>query len=478
MRLSELLLVVCLLLLPEIHAVEETPSIGFFGAAQCFGGSCHLLNTGTQLILMDCGSFMDDEPIQKNNTFPFNPKLVDFVTLSHAHLDHCGRLPALFHNGFTGKILCAKPTAELTDIMLNVQQGIHAKQTGPQDYSDDDVKAAVAHMTELDYNVTFPYLNTPGITFFPAEHILGSAMIQIEFETLGQRKKLLFTGDFGNNTNGIMQPKTKPTETDYLIIESTYGGTVRENSAQELAAFYQMLAKATYDNGVVIIPSYVLARSQSVLAYIYEGIESGKIPEQLNVYVDSPSAARITRIYGRYSDHLLKPFQGSPLGTQSPFSFKSLFLQGEFRAIQRPAVIICPSADASTGKVVTYLKRYISEPDTRICFVSSYHPEGSLSGKISQKPEQVDIEGVRYPMRASVFQFGSFSAHGDQKQIMEWLKNFSFIRSVFIVHGDMGNMQNLADLIRTTFHWNVIIPELNQTCNLETGKPMDVKLNQ
>ncbi len=469
------LLICCLLSLPGIHAFEETPSIGFFGAARCFGGSCHLLNTGTQLILMDCGSFMDDEPTQKSNGFPFNPRSVDLVTLSHAHLDHCGRLPALFHHGFTGKVLCARPTAELTEIMLRVQQGIHAEHAGFPGYSDDDLKAAVASLTELDYQTIIPYLNTPGITFFPAEHILGSAMTLIEFDTQGHRKKLLFTGDFGNNTNGIMQPKSTLTETDYLVIESTYGGKIRENGSQELDAFYQMLAAAALDNGVVIIPSYVLARTQSVLAYIYKGIESGRIPAQLNVYVDSPTASRITRIYAKYPEHLLKPFQGTPLGTQSPFSFQSLFLLGSFREIQRPAVVICPSADASTGKVVTYLKRYISEPDTRICFVSSYHPEGSLSGIIRQKPDQIDIDGTRYPMRASVFEFGSFSAHGDQKQIMDWLKNFSFIRTVFIVHGDMADMQSLADRIKQTFHWNVIIPEPDKTYDLESGKSLALK---
>ncbi len=466
------LLICCLLSLPGTHAFEETPSIGFFGAARCFGGSCHLLNTGTQLILMDCGSFMDDEPTRRSNGFPFNPRSVDLVTLSHAHLDHCGRLPALFHHGFTGKVLCAAPTASLTDIMLRIQQGIHAEHAGSPDYSDEDVKAAVAALTEVDYHAPVPFLNTTGITFFPAEHILGSAMTLIEFETQGHRKKLLFTGDFGNNTNGIMQQKSILNETDYLVIESTYGGKIRENSVQELDAFYQMLSDAALDNGVVIIPSYVLARTQSVLAYIYKGIETGRIPAQLNVYVDSPTASRITRIYAQFPKHLLKPFQGSPLGTQSPFSFKSLFLQGDFRDIQRPAVVICPSADASAGKVVAYLKRFISEPETRICFVSSYHPEGSLSGIIRQKPDQIDIEGIRYPMRASVFEFGSFSAHGDQKQIMDWLKNFSFIRSVFIVHGDVGNMQSLADRIKETFHWNVIIPEPETTCDLETGKPL------
>lgn len=448
------------------------PTLSFYGAAEEITGSCHLLDTGSEKILLDCGSFMEKEYLYRNNFFPFNPASISVVTLSHSHIDHNGRLPLLFRKGYRGPVLCAPPTRELSKIMLKIQMMIARGESRFLPYNRSDIDIAIANFHELNPKERYRLPSGTEIELFSAQHILGSSMTRVTFGPPGKKKSLLFTGDFGNEGNSILKKKTIFTDIDYLVIESTYGGKVRSKNQykKERQKLYNILRETVDDGGVTLVPSFVLARTQKILGIVYVGMIKGIIPSSLNVYVDSPSASSITKLYAKYSDQLAKPYQGGQFGNYSPFTFRNLHLYKTFDEIETPALIIAPSADATKGKIVKYLKRYIERPDTKICFVSSYVVPGSIGEQIVKGKKQIELDSEKYDLRAKVYIFGSFSGHGDQKQILAWLKHFKKIKHVFVVHGTYRGTYKMADAIRKTYGWNVTVPHLDKTYILETGK--------
>ncbi|MFC1853122.1 MBL fold metallo-hydrolase RNA specificity domain-containing protein [candidate division CSSED10-310 bacterium] len=461
---------------------NRSATIGFYGAAGSIGGSCHLLDTGTEKILLDCGAYMERDLLYRNNSFPFLPSRVHYVALSHAHIDHAGRLPVLINKGFWGTILCAPPSKEIANIMLNIQHLIHRGENRYVSYSRYDIKSAVSKMREVEFGQAYTLSGGSEIRFFPAQHILGASMIHVTFGPPDQRKTLLFTGDFGNEGNSILSQRPYFEEVDYLIIESTYGGKNHGDYQEERQKFYRILRQTADDGGITIIPSFVLARTQKVLGILYQGMMSGMVNRDLNVYVDSPSASKITRLYAEHPEQLAPELQGGMLLDNSPFTFRGLHLHKTFKEIKMPAVVIAPSADASSGKIISYLKRYIERSDTRICFVSSYQAPGTVGEKIAEGAKEVMIDGEHFSINAKVYELGTFSGHGDQKQIFKWLKGFKRIDHVYVVHGVPPRSQKLAQNIRQHFKLPVTVAKYKKTYRLSDAKivqsletPQDMK---
>lgn len=454
---------------PQARAADEAV-ISFYGAARCMTGSCHLLDTGLEKILLDCGSFMEPRLLKRNDAIPFDAGDVDITVLSHAHMDHSGRLPLLFAGGYRGAVICAPPTRALTDIMLNVQMIIAENEPGSVQYSRYDLEQTMSNFMEIDYKEPYKMLSGTCIRLYPAQHILGSAMAKIEFGPSRDRKSLIYTGDFGNAYNTILDWKTHFTSADYLVIESTYGGKSHGQYEEQRETLYKIMRDTVYDGGITVIPSFVLARTQKILGYIYLGIRQGKIPDMINIYVDSPSASRITRIYADNTDKLRNPFRSKPVSRRSAFHSDRLHLYRTFRQIKRPAVVIVPTADATAGKVLDYLRKYIGNSDTRICFVSSYQEPGSLGEKLIEGVRRIEIDGERYSVRAKIYELGAFYGHGDQDQILDWLKSFKRLKRVFIVHGQPDGMRRLKSAIEERFSFPAVIPELDETYVLSTGQ--------
>ncbi|MBN2053486.1 MBL fold metallo-hydrolase [bacterium] len=444
----------------------QSPSLATHGAAGCISGSCHLLDTGAERILLDCGSFMDKEFLARNKSFPFSPATIDAVVVSHAHLDHCGRLPLLFANGYHGPVICAAPGRELIGIMLEVQHGILAGDRDSPLGSLRGYEPAARNMIELEYGVEYP-VGSAGVTLLPAEHILGSAMIQVEYGPRTARRRLLFTGDFGNTGSTILLPKARVREVDTLVIESTYGNKDHGDHAAGQKQFYSILSDTVRDAGVTILPSFVLARTQKILGFLYQGMVSGQVPRDLNVYVASPTASTITEIYARHESHLAPAFRLGTIGDASPFAFNTLHFYQSFTTIKRPAVIIAPTADLAAGIARSFVARHIEDEDTRICFVSSYQTPGSLGEALVNGAREVEIDGRRYQVRARVYELGIFSGHGDRGQIVSWLEGFARIGQIIIVHGFPESSRGLAEAIAARFKWPVTIAKLDEVYSLD-----------
>lgn len=458
------------LFLSHISLAQKEPTLSFFGATGTIGGSCHLLDTGSDRILLDCGAYMSPKYLGRNLWFPFDAASVDIAAISHAHTDHCGRLPLLVNRGFQGSILVTKPTEKLVKIMLDIQHMILKSEHRSAGYFDFDIDTVSTRLIGMDYGEIFTLPGGSEIIHYPAQHILGSSMVMVRFGPPENRKKLLFTGDFGNADFSILQERAVFDHLDYLIIESTYGHKIRSSAKDQIAVFQQLL-KETYDQrGVMIIPSFVLARTQKIVAYIYSAMASGVVNPALNVYIHSPSASTITQLYASYPEMLSDEIKEGISRGSSPFAFRSLYLKDEFSEIQKPAVVIAPSADVTSGQVLNHIKKNVEEPTTKIVFVSSYQSPGSLGEKLADGAKEINIDGKDYKVRAKVYELGGFSGHGDQGQILDWLVNFDKIGQVFIVHGRIESSIALSDVITEKFGWKTTVPEFKDVYNLNTGK--------
>jgi metallo-beta-lactamase family protein len=451
-RRALLLLLLALLSLPVARTLGEArePAIEFHGAAGELSGSLHLLDTGTARILLDCGVFMDGKrDAERNRELPAAAPKADALVLSHAHLDHSGRIPLLFEKGFHGPVYCARPTRELTGIMLELQAWLRG-------WSGRWIPTALDRFVELPYGAPRALPGAAELVLHPAEHILGAAMVEIRFGPPDRRRVLLYTGDFGNAENAIVLPKGAPPAADYLVVESTYGDRTRAEGV-DLERFYALLRETVRDNGVTIVPSFVLARTQKVLALIHRGMEQGRAPRSLNVYVDSLTATRITRIYARHQELLRPELRGSP-ARSGPFTFSRLRYYRTFTEIRRPAVVIAPTADGAAARARHYIERYIGDPTARICFVSSYQAPGTIGDLLTKGARQVRIGGRRREVRAKIYELAGFSGHGDRRQLLEWMKGLSRVQRVFVVHGEPEASRSLAAEIERRFGWPVTVP--------------------
>ncbi len=429
-----------------------------------------MVDTGTEKILLDCGTFMEKELERRNSWFPFDPSTITAVALTHAHMDHVGRIPLLFKKGFSGTVICARPTKELSHIMLDIQLDMAGDLGHSVSYTSADLQRSLSSMYEFNYGDPFRLSSGTEIELMSAAHILGSSMILVRFGQGEQRRTLLFTGDLQNAGNAILKPRNRFPEIDYLVIESTYGAKVRTTYDAEREQFFQLLRETAEDGGVMLIPAYVLARTQKMIGMIYLGMREGKVPSNLNIYIDSPSSSKITQIYARFPEQMAEPFQGILTGGQSPFTMDTLHLYKTFDEIKLPAVIIAPSSDMSKGKIVEYVKQDIDRPTTKICFVSSYFEPGSIGEKLAKGATEIEINSRFLSVRAKTFVLGSFSGHGDRAQIEAWLRNFKPIKRVFVVHGSPGGTCGLADHITKTFGWPTVVAELDCSYDLEMGK--------
>lgn len=454
-----------LLLIASI--VSAAGSITFYGAVNNLTGSCHLLDTASEKLLLDCGSLMDPTEQTEDVRFAFNPTSIAHVVVSHSHLDHIGRLPALIRQGFTGSVFAAPPNRDLMRIMLAIQETIRRSSPSKSPIFQRWLDNVITRIYELPYETPHRLSDSSTLTLYPAGHILGSAMALIEYRAAGNTTKLLFTGDLGNESCAIVKRSAIVPEADYVVVEATYGGKNHNEFATELQQFHRVITETVKDAGVAIIPAYVLDRSQKVLAYIINGIHAGKIPRDVNIYLDSPSAGKILNLYESQIDQLAPDFIASDKYPGSPFDFPTLKRYRSFSRIKRPAIIIAPSADATAGLVVEHIKRFIGQQDCRIIFVSGYQGQDTLGSKLVAGAKELDIEGKVYPVKATTYVFESFSAHADQQQILRWLSNFKRLKSVYIVHGYREDSEKLAKAITSTFHWRTVVPVEGVTYTLE-----------
>ncbi|NOY15513.1 MAG: MBL fold metallo-hydrolase [Gammaproteobacteria bacterium] len=462
--------------------------LSFHGADQNVTGSCHLIQCAGKKVLIDCGLYQGSREIVEENSAPFgfDPADIDYLLLTHAHLDHCGRVPLLAKRGFTGEIITTAATVELARLVMLDSAGLQEEEaryqqrranrkSGRQKKIIQPLYNRLDALNCLEFigrraNYNKAILVAPGIraTFIDAGHILGSASILLELEEEGRSHRIVFSGDIGYSNRAILRDPTPPPEVDTVVMETTYGDRLHKQLKPSIDELYTAINETIGQGGNVIIPTFALERAQEVLFYLREGIKNRRIEHYINVFLDSPMAISATRIFARhpecYNTRTLKLSQDGG----DPFNLPGLrFTQetAESMAINNVtggAVIMAGSGMCTGGRVRHHLKHNIWNRKNSIIFVG-FAAHGTLARHIIDGAEEVSIFGEKMRVRAGIYTIGGFSAHADQAELLAWYGQAGDPKKTFLVHGEKESMQAFATKLPGG---QVVMPELHQVFTL------------
>lgn len=499
--------------------------INFLGAAQAVTGSCYILETGGHRFSVDCGMHQGNAEIEKRNLNleAYRPSELDFILVTHAHIDHIGLLPRIVADGFKGKIYATPPTRDLMQILLldsaHIQEmeaeqrrrrGERRGHKMPQPpytvgerrskpaaeptprvpverrgtvldqalYSTEDAMATFPLIATIEYNK--PFEPAPGIrvTYRDAGHILGSAFIEIEYKEDGKPTKLLFSGDLGRPGQLIVPDPSTGGRADYVFLESTYGDRDHksvENSREELAA---AIAYSYKNREKVIIPAFAVERTQQILYTLFLLSEEGKLPKDMPVYLDSPLAIQATEIFRKNPEYFDDATKALLKSGKDPLSLPNLrFSQtsDESRAINNEAgsaIVISASGMANAGRIRHHLRHNLWRKGASIVFCG-YQGEGTPGRKIVDGAKSISIFGEEIAIAAKIFTIGGFSAHAGQTEIIQWLKTFDGTSTkVILVHGEVRALNTLSEIVKQQLGMEVHVPSYLEELTLEPGKVM------
>jgi len=453
---------------------EVFMKLSFHGADHDVTGSCHMIECAGKRILIDCGLFQGGRELAEENTEPFgfDPAAIDFLLLTHAHLDHCGRLPLLVKRGFRGEIVTTSASRELTRLVLldagHLQEeearsnARRAARHGNQKKGHAPLFTEMDALNCLDYfgrtaRYDHPLELAGGVraTFLDAGHILGSACIHLELEEKGERRTVLFSGDLGNSHRPILRDPSKPLKADVVVMETTYGDRLHKPVDDSVEELYAAIVDTFSRGGNVIIPTFALERAQEILFFLREGVEKGRLPRSIQVFLDSPMAISATAIFERhpecYDEESAKLFREG----RDPLDLPGLHFTRETQdsiAINRiggGAVIMAGSGMCTGGRVRHHLKHNLWRTDSSIVFVG-YAASGSLARLIINGAGHVHLFGEEIPVNAAIHTINGFSAHADQAELLAWHRQTGSPERTFLVHGEQETMMSFSALLKNT----------------------------
>jgi metallo-beta-lactamase family protein len=427
----------------------------FHGAAGEVTGSCYEVDTGETRFLVDCGMFQG--AAAKNRRFAFDPRAIDFVLLTHAHIDHSGLIPRLAAGGFRGAVYATTASVDLLGVMLPDSghlQERESKWSGePALYTQQEAQASLHHLVAVDYDAELRPHPSLRCRFRDAGHILGSAIVEV---SAGGRK-LVFSGDLGQPGLPVVSDPTPIDGADVLLVESTYGNRDHKNLPQTLDEFaYALNDTLASRKGNVVIPSFAVGRTQDVLHHIGELQREARLPK-MDVYVDSPMALAATRITLKYAR--------LPHIERVQFT-EDLEESKRINTIRAGAVIVSASGMCEGGRIKHHLRHNISRPECAIVFVG-FQAAGTLGRRIVDGAKSVRLFGEDYPVRARVFTIGGLSAHADRTALLGWLANFRRPPgATWVVHGEPLAAHSLCEAINRKPGWRAAVPAPGQTVAL------------
>lgn len=418
--------------------------LGFYGAAGEVTGSNHMLDGAGAKILIDCGFFQgvkvcDDK---NNNPFAYDPGTIDALFVTHAHLDHVGRIPKLFNEGFKGKIYSTPPTREIAELMFDDTVRIierEAKNDGHKPlYREDAVKKAMENWEVLPYGKDV-VIGELSIRFRDAGHILGSAMLEIEHNG----KKLVYSGDLGNSPAPILRDTATLSGIDYLIMEAVYGDRLHEDHGKRVGLLQEAIEDTIKKEGVLMIPAFSIERTQDLLMELNDLIEGKKIPE-IPVFVDSPLAIKVTRVYEENEAYFNKEVALNIKNGDDIFKFPRLRFTPSSRdsiaikGVPNPKIIIAGSGMSNGGRILHHEKNYLSDPKNTLLLVG-YQAIGTMGRALQEGIKTVRIFNEEIPVNAKIANIGGYSAHKDMNALLEFVATIKdTIKKVFIVHAEPG----------------------------------------
>lgn len=468
-------------------------NIKFCGAARQVTGSSHLITLDNGFrILLDCGMFQGHykEDLISNGSFLFDPKEIDCLVLSHAHIDHAGRIPKLVKDGFTGPIHATHATRSLSTIMLldaaHIQEkdaeyhnrrvaenkGNHNEIFKDPLYTSEHVDQAMRLFIGYGYDQW--HVIHPGVKllFSDAGHILGSASVVLEIEENGKQTRIGFTGDIGRPNRPILRDPQPMPECDYIICESTYGDRMHESAPNELSRFLQVIKHTCQEKrGKLIIPAFSVGRTQEIVYMLDQASNAGSLPP-IKVYVDSPLAINATAVYGSHPECYDNDLHQYMLIDENPFGFNTLSYLREvekskaLNGSKEPCIIISSSGMMNAGRVKHHLANNIEDPKNTFLIVGYCTPD-TPGGKLRRGAEALHVFGDLKQVRAEVQVMDSFSAHGDQEEMYSFIENQkSSAKQIFLVHGEYETQQTWRSHLRHQGFENIIIPDQGESIRL------------
>ncbi len=467
-------------------------NLTFYGAAQNVTGSQYMLSSSGDggRVLIDCGMYQERQFRSRNwDPLPYPPGEIEAVLLSHAHLDHCGLLPKLVRDGFTGKIYCTAATREIVRIILldsaHIQEedaafkkARHQREgrTGPHPevplYTTSDARAVLPLLAPVEYGRTVDLPGGMEATFNNAGHIFGAATISVRASSNGDERTVLFSGDLGRWDMPIIKDPHPAGRADYVVVESTYGDREHRDAGdidEKLAAVINSTNRA---GGNIIIPSFALERSQDLLYHLNQMLIEDRIPH-LMVFLDSPMAINVTDVFDNHPEMFDREMRELVRRNKSPFNFPGLRMtqttheSKSINHIRGTVVVIAGSGMCTGGRIKHHLVNNITRPESTVLFVG-YQAAGTLGRHIVEGAEEVRILGQKYPVRANITQLDGFSAHADRSDLLRWLGQLdSPPRGVFVTHGEPDSARTLAESVKEKFDYHSVVPQYRQTVTLD-----------
>lgn len=457
--------------------------IKFCGASSGVTGSCHLLTTENHKVLLDCGQFQGGKAQEALNyePFPFEPSEIECVILSHAHIDHCGRIPLLVKRGFTGKIYCTDATADLLDVMLKDSGFIHEKDAEWKTkraaragkpaveplYTYNDAVAALEYVEPILYDQQIQINDHMKIVFNDAGHILGSAVTELWVEEDGKESKIVFSGDLGMMDRPILRDPTIIKKADYVIMETTYGNRNHPANSTSIQSLLDIVLKTARRGGTVVIPSFAVGRTQELIyefnKFYEEHSEYKAEMDKLMVYVDSPMATTATEVFRKNAQVFDEETKDYILRGDNPLDFKNLKFTrstAESQALnmdRSPKVIISASGMCEAGRIRHHLKHNLWDARSSVIFVG-YQAEGTLGKMLVGGAKDVVLFGEEVHVNAEIYNLEGFSGHADQNGLFAWAAGFQQKpKQIFLVHGEEDSKKDFGKLLKDKLGYEPVV---------------------
>jgi metallo-beta-lactamase family protein len=465
----------------------------FLGAAQEVTGSMHLLEVNNRRVLLDCGLYQGPraETYDRNLNFPFDPATIDALILSHAHIDHCGNIPNLVKQGFSGNIWCTSATRNLCTYMLmdsgHIQEQDAAYLNRQKDrkgeppveplYTQHDAQHSLDQFIGVGLHRKISVTDGVDLTFHEAGHILGAAFVHLEIRehSTGKSWRLIFSGDLGRAEASILHPPEPPADADLLIMESTYGDRLHGPFASAQQQLRDVVSATARRRGKVIIPAFAVGRTQEIVYALNQLDAEGDIPP-IPLFVDSPLAVNATDIFRMHPEEWneeVQTFLTEDRSRRNPFDYgqveyiRDVRRSKQLNHLSSPAVIIAASGMAESGRVLHHLKNNLEDPDNTVLIVS-FQAEGTLGRRLKDGVSPVRIFGEQYDVRARIASIEGYSAHADQAGLIEWAAALdrNQLQQIFLVHGEPGPATTLAGKLRADQDTQVTVPVRGQEVKL------------
>lgn len=437
----------------------------FYGAANEVTGSNHVLEVDGVMVIVDCGFFQGVKVCDKKNTepFPYNPAEADALFITHAHLDHVGRIPKLFNEGFKGKIYSTPPTQEIAKLIL--EDTLHIIETEAKDdgheplFREDAVNRTFEHWETIQYNKIIELPGGLTARFLDAGHILGSAMVEFTHNN----KKLVFTGDLGNSPSPLLPDTATLSGVDYLVTEATYGDRAHEDLSERTNQLKQVIEDTIKSKGVLMIPAFSVERTQDLLLELNDMVEGNQIPE-VPIFVDSPLAIRVTKVYSKYTDYFNLETKDQIKGGDDIFKFARLRFTERasdsvaIKEVPAPKIILAGSGMSNGGRIMHHEQNYLPDSKNTLLIVG-YQAVGTTGRMIEEGIKTVKIYNQDVPVRAKVVIINGYSAHKDMNALVDFVADTKdTLKKVFVVHAELGAGLFFAQRVRDYLGIDAVVP--------------------